>query len=201
MGWGENKSVRLILSAFADEFVNGKSAEGLESLGEVMDGDEVAELSLQLIVAVVAADGGVLDCPVHAFDLSVGPGMIRFCQPMFDAVQKTDPIKRMPRSTGCSGTTDRGCTRRSTISAQLSSSRKQTPKQSSSQPDRDDVTASGRKSQTSMPMRDAFCGRGNSHDQRERPPRERAVAACNADVSFWLAALREPERAVSRAAS
>ena len=94
MGWVESKSVRLNLPAFADEFVNGKSAEGLESLGEVIGGDEVAEVSSQLIVAVVvvALDGGLLDGPVHAFDLPVGPGMIRLCQPMFDAVQKTDPM-------------------------------------------------------------------------------------------------------------
>ena len=97
MGWVESKSVRLILPAFADEFVNGKSAEGLESLGEVIGGDEVAEVSSQLIVAVVvvALDSGLLDGPVHALDLAVDPGMIRFGKPVIDAMRKTDPVKGM----------------------------------------------------------------------------------------------------------
>ena len=45
----------------------------------------------------------------------------------------------MPRSNGCSGTTDRGCTRPSAISAQLSSSSKKSLN-SPSQPDRDGST-------------------------------------------------------------
>ena len=53
-----------------------------------------------MAVVVVALDGGLLDRSVHAFDLPVGPGMIRLCQPMFDAVQKTDPMKRMSTKAG-----------------------------------------------------------------------------------------------------
>lgn len=41
-----------------------------------------------LVVAVVmmAFDGGVLNGAVHPLDLTVGPGMIGFCEPMLDAV-------------------------------------------------------------------------------------------------------------------
>jgi hypothetical protein len=45
MGWIESKSVRIVLPAFADEFVGGESGEGFESFGEVVRDDEVVEVS------------------------------------------------------------------------------------------------------------------------------------------------------------
>lgn len=99
MGWIESKSVGLFLPAFTDEFVNGETAQSPGSLGEVVSGDKVSEMGPQLVVAivVVALDGGFFDGTVHAFHLPVGPGMIRFRQPMFDAVQKQTLLNGYPR--------------------------------------------------------------------------------------------------------
>jgi hypothetical protein len=38
MAWVESKSVGFFLPALTDEFVNGRTAGGLESLGEVIGG-------------------------------------------------------------------------------------------------------------------------------------------------------------------
>ena len=43
-------------------------------------------LELLMAVVVVALDGGLLDGAVHAFDLTVGPGMFDFGEPVLDAV-------------------------------------------------------------------------------------------------------------------
>ena len=50
----------------------------LEPPTEVVGGDEVVEMPSELIVVVVveALDGCVLDGPVHALDLTVGPWMV-----------------------------------------------------------------------------------------------------------------------------
>ena len=52
--------------------------ERLESFGEVVSSDEVAEMDTQLVVGVVvvALNRGLLDGAVHALDLPVRPGMI-----------------------------------------------------------------------------------------------------------------------------
>lgn len=64
---------------FAEELVGGEAIEGLRSPSEVVGGDEVGEMPNELIVGfvVISLDGGVLDCPVHPLDLSIGPRMIR----------------------------------------------------------------------------------------------------------------------------
>jgi hypothetical protein len=41
----ESKSIGFFLPAFADEFVGCKAAESLESFGEIVSGDEVAEMN------------------------------------------------------------------------------------------------------------------------------------------------------------
>jgi hypothetical protein len=41
---------------------------------------------LVMRAVVVALDGGFLDGPVHAFDLTIGPGMIDLCSAMLDAM-------------------------------------------------------------------------------------------------------------------
>ena len=73
---------------FADGFVGGETLEGLQSAAEVVGVDEVVEVPAELVVGVVveALDGGFLDRPVHAFDLTVGPGMARLGQPVIDVV-------------------------------------------------------------------------------------------------------------------
>ncbi len=49
----ESKSIRFCLPAFADEFVGREAMERLESFGEVVGSDEVAEVDTQLVVGVV----------------------------------------------------------------------------------------------------------------------------------------------------
>ena len=92
----ESKSIGFLLPACADEFVSREAPERLESFGEVVSGDEVAEVRTELlmVVVVVALNGSFLDGAVHALHLTVGPGMIGFGQAMVDAVQKTYPVKK-----------------------------------------------------------------------------------------------------------
>ena len=99
----ESKSVMFFLPACADEFVGSESVESLEAFCEVVASDEVAEVSAQLVMAfiVIALDGGLFDGAVHPLDLSVGPGGIRFGKTVVDAVQKTDPVKRVTTEAGC----------------------------------------------------------------------------------------------------
>ena len=84
----EGKSVGFFLPTFADEFVGSESAKSLESLGEVVSRHEISEMDTQLFMAVlvVALHSGFLDGSVHAFDLSVGPGMVGFGEAVIDAV-------------------------------------------------------------------------------------------------------------------
>jgi hypothetical protein len=74
-------SVRLLLPAFADEFVAGKATKSLQPFGEVVGGNEVAEVRPQLVMVVVmvALNGCFQDGAVHAFHLTVGPGMVGLC--------------------------------------------------------------------------------------------------------------------------
>src|SRR5436190_22163325 len=62
--------------------------EGLQTACEIVGGDEVGEMTAQLvvIVVVIAFDGCVLDRAVHSFDLAVGPGMIDLGESVFDTV-------------------------------------------------------------------------------------------------------------------
>jgi hypothetical protein len=48
---------------------------------------------LVVVVIVIALDGCVLDRPVYAFDMPVGPRMVRFGQPKFNAVLVADLIE------------------------------------------------------------------------------------------------------------
>jgi hypothetical protein len=45
MGWIEGKSAWFFLPGFADELIDGKSMDGLESFCEVIVSDEVVEVS------------------------------------------------------------------------------------------------------------------------------------------------------------
>ena len=69
-------------------YSQGEAFEGLEPSTIVVGVDEVGEVAFELIVAVVviALDGGFLDGSVHAFDLTVGPGVLDLGQSMLDAV-------------------------------------------------------------------------------------------------------------------
>jgi hypothetical protein len=74
----ESKSIWFFLPAFADEFVGRKAAESLESFGEVVGSDEVAEMNAQLLMAVVvvALNSGFFDGAVHTLDLAVSQGSV-----------------------------------------------------------------------------------------------------------------------------
>ena len=80
---------------FADELVGRKALEGLQSAPEVVGADEVGEVLAQLVVVVVveAFDGRVLDCPVHAFDLAIRPGVLDLGEPVFDLMLAADALE------------------------------------------------------------------------------------------------------------
>ena len=64
---------------------------------------EVGEARPQLVVAVVveAFDGSLLDGAVHALDLSVGPRVVRFGEPVLDLVRLADHVEaHLARSGG-----------------------------------------------------------------------------------------------------
>lgn len=66
-------------------------------MAKIVSGEEVGEMPGELVVTVVmiAFDGGFLDCPVHSFDLTVGPGVIGFGQSVFDAMCSACTIEHM----------------------------------------------------------------------------------------------------------
>src|ERR1700746_2646948 len=67
----EGESLSMRGPALADVFVGGETLQGLQSAGEVVGGDEVAEMEPELLVVIVveAVNGSFLDGPVHALDL------------------------------------------------------------------------------------------------------------------------------------
>ncbi len=95
MDWVEGKSVWGLRPAFAEVFVGRESFEGLESSGEVVGSEEVGQVRFELVVGVVevALDSGVFDRAVHAFDLSICPGMVWFGEPVFDSMDAADAIE------------------------------------------------------------------------------------------------------------
>lgn len=59
-------------------------------------------MSAELVVAVVmiAFDGCLLDRPIHSLDLAICLGMLRFGQPMLDAVPPACPVKQVAAEPG-----------------------------------------------------------------------------------------------------
>ena len=74
-----------------------KTVKGLQSSAEVVDVDEVVEVSAKLVVCVVveALDGCVLERSVHPFDLAIGPRVVRLGQPVIDVVLSTSVFERV----------------------------------------------------------------------------------------------------------
>ena len=60
-------------------------------------------MHFQLVVrsVVIPFHGGFLDCSVHAFHLSVRPGMFWFCEPVFNAVPVTAQVEHMREPLRC----------------------------------------------------------------------------------------------------
>jgi len=84
----QDESVWLGGPDLADVFVWREAVEGLESAREVVGCYEVAEVDAKLIVSLVVETlhSGLLDRPVHPFDLSVGPRVFHSGQPVIDVV-------------------------------------------------------------------------------------------------------------------
>jgi hypothetical protein len=88
MGWVKDEAVGLLGPDFADVLVGREPVERFEAPSEVVGGDEVDQVSLQLlmVVVVITLHGRFLESAVHSLDLAVCPRMVRFGEPMLNAV-------------------------------------------------------------------------------------------------------------------
>src|SRR6516162_535120 len=91
----EAEPIRVLCPAFADVLVRREASQGFQPLGKVVSREEGGEMPAKLIVAVVmiAADGGLFQRAVHALDLAVRQGMLRFCGRVIDTVFSEGPLK------------------------------------------------------------------------------------------------------------
>ena len=91
------KPFRLGCSDFADVFVGCQAAQGLQPSAVIIGVDEVLEMGRQLgmAVIVIAFDCCLLDRTVHAFDLTVGPWVLRLGKPVFDVMAPTSAVEGM----------------------------------------------------------------------------------------------------------
>ncbi len=80
-----------------------EASERLEPFRVIVGVDEGLEMLTELIVAgvMIPSDCCLFECSVHPLDLPIGPGMVRFRQPMLDTLLGTDPIKQMPHHGSC----------------------------------------------------------------------------------------------------
>ena len=88
MSWIKCISVWFGCPHFADVFEGCESLEGLQLPPIIVGVNEVVEMRGQLGMAVimVSFDGGLLDRPVHPFDLPDGPWMLDFGGAVLDPV-------------------------------------------------------------------------------------------------------------------
>ena len=107
MDWVESKSIRGLRPEFAEVFVGREPSECLESSSEVVGFEEVGQVRFELFVGVVkvALDRCVLNGSIHAFDLSVCPGMVRFGKAVFDSVSVAQPVEGMAAPSGRNSST------------------------------------------------------------------------------------------------
>ena len=61
----------------------------------ILGTQELAEMRAELVVAIVlvSLDGSVLNCAVHALDLTVCSRIVWLGQAMFNAIWRTDHVK------------------------------------------------------------------------------------------------------------
>lgn len=97
MAWVDEKALWFVLPAFDDVFIGCESLECFESFCEVVDIQEVVQMFSELLVIfiIIAFDGGLFSCSVHAFDLTIRPRMIWFCQAVLGIIFKADAGKDM----------------------------------------------------------------------------------------------------------
>ena len=81
--------------------VGRETSEGLKPLGEVVGHEEGMDVRFELSVraVMVALDGRLLEGSVHPLDLTIGPRMVGFGQPMLDAVGMAKPVEHMDAPT------------------------------------------------------------------------------------------------------
>ena len=93
----EPELIRIFCPAFADVFVRGEPFQRFEALGEVVGCQEGVEVLPKLVVGLVmvAAHGCFFEGAIHALNLAVGPGMVRFGEPVLDAVFPAAHIEHM----------------------------------------------------------------------------------------------------------
>ena len=75
----------------------GEGLQGFEPCGEIADHQEAVQMCFEVVMRsiVIPFHGGVLDGPVHSFHLSVRPGVLGFCQPVFDAMPVAGSTEQM----------------------------------------------------------------------------------------------------------
>ena len=89
--------------AFDDVFIWRQAIKCLESASIIVCADEVSEMIFELPVAVImiAFNGCLFDCSVHALDLAIGPRMLHFCEAMFDVVFLASHVKHVGHVSRC----------------------------------------------------------------------------------------------------
>jgi hypothetical protein len=97
MDWIESEPFGFGCPDFADVFIRGEAFEGLQPPAKIVGADEVCEMGIELLVAVVviALDGGFLDGPVHAFDLTIGPWVLDLGEAMLDTALLASHIEHV----------------------------------------------------------------------------------------------------------
>mgnify|MGYP000240227521 CR=1 FL=1 len=113
MGWRKSEAVWLFGPVFWCMLEGCHVFERLEPLGEVVGVEELGEVLAQVGVglAMVAPDCRLLECSVHAFDLSVGLRVIELGQGMIDVEPGAGDFEGMPTEefVACDGFFDQAC--------------------------------------------------------------------------------------------
>ena len=88
MVWIDLEAFWFSFPALDDVLEGRETPKHLQPSGVVVGADEGLEVFAELVVTVVmvAPDRRLLDGPVHALDLPVGPGMVRLRKPVLDPV-------------------------------------------------------------------------------------------------------------------
>jgi len=91
------ESIGFFCPGFTDGFERREPIQSLETLGEVVGGEECLDVLAKLVVAVVvvAPNSRLFESPVHPLDLPVRPRMIWLCQPMLNPVRSAEQIEHM----------------------------------------------------------------------------------------------------------
>src|SRR3954447_14800933 len=93
---------RVIGPGVLDGLEGCSPSERLEVLGEVVGGDEGEDMGLEAfqVFVVERLYGRVVDGPVHALGLAIGPGVVRLGEPMLDAVLPANAVEHVGAPTG-----------------------------------------------------------------------------------------------------